>query len=136
MKLYTLMIKKNTKKRNSAFYILFIVFIFSISIILPNYIEMLNVNGILPINNIPKLEVNTKNSIKFEYFDYYKNITIDHTKVQGSYVNFPLLILLYDPDLPNHTQNSGNDVVFYSNSQWLDHEIDSMIKIIIQLMLN
>jgi len=63
------MIRKNTKKRNSAFYILFIVFIFSISIILPNYIEMLNVNGILPINNIPKLEVNTKNSIKFEYFD-------------------------------------------------------------------
>jgi len=118
------MVRKNTKKRSSAFYMFFFVTVFSISIILPNTIEIININGILPTNEFPTLGVNTVNSINFEYFDYYKNITIDHTKVQGTHVNFPLLISLFDSDLHNHTQNSGNDIVFYSNSEWLDHEIE------------
>ena len=36
-----------------------------------------------------------------DYFNYYKTITIDHTKVNGSgsHTNFPVLISIVDSDL-------------------------------------
>ncbi|MFX1490448.1 MAG: DUF2341 domain-containing protein, partial [Promethearchaeota archaeon] len=44
-----------------------------------------------------------------EYFNFFKTITIDHTKVDGtgSHVNFPLLISLLDEDLRYDVQDDG-----------------------------
>jgi len=56
---------------------------------------------------------------------YRKNITIDYTKVISDVNNFPVLIDLYDPDLQNEAQASGNDMLFTDSSGYiLDHEIE------------
>ncbi|MFW9784540.1 MAG: DUF2341 domain-containing protein, partial [Candidatus Heimdallarchaeota archaeon] len=59
-------------------------------------------------------------------FNYYKEITIDHTKVSGSadLIDFPLLISIFDSDLHDHAQSDGDDIAFYSGTEWLDHEIE------------
>ncbi|MFX0167246.1 MAG: DUF2341 domain-containing protein, partial [Candidatus Hodarchaeota archaeon] len=59
-------------------------------------------------------------------FTYYKEITIDHTKVSGSVdlINFPILISILDSELHDNTQLNGNDIAFYNGSNWLDHEIE------------
>jgi hypothetical protein len=58
-------------------------------------------------------------------FNFRKNITIDATKVTADLTNFPVLIDLYDSDLPNDAQASGNDIFFTnSSSHILDHEIE------------
>ena len=57
-------------------------------------------------------------------FAYYKEITIDHTKVSNDLTNFPILISIFDSDLQNHTQEDGDDIAFYNGSEWLDHEIE------------
>jgi len=61
-----------------------------------------------------------------EYFNYYKEITIDHTKVSGSndLLNFPVLISIVDPDLHDYAQPDGDDIAFSWKNQWLDHEIE------------
>ncbi|MHA2197470.1 MAG: DUF2341 domain-containing protein [Promethearchaeota archaeon] len=61
-----------------------------------------------------------------DYFNYYKTITIDHTKVNGSsyLYNFPLLISILDRDLHDDVQPNGNDIAFAKGSIWLDHEIE------------
>jgi hypothetical protein len=61
------------------------------------------------------------------YFNYYKQITINHEMVSGSgsYTNFPLLISILDEDLHNHVnQSNGNDIAFANDTDWLDHEIE------------
>ncbi|MFX0036258.1 MAG: DUF2341 domain-containing protein [Candidatus Hermodarchaeota archaeon] len=60
-------------------------------------------------------------------FDFYKEITIDHTKVAGSsdLLNFPVLISIMDSDLQDHTQPDGDDIAFYADGKWLDHEIEA-----------
>ncbi|MEJ2276842.1 MAG: DUF2341 domain-containing protein, partial [Candidatus Lokiarchaeota archaeon] len=67
-----------------------------------------------------------KTQLKPEYFKYYKEITIDHTKVSGSsdLLNFPMLISIYDSDLQNYVQPDGDDIAFYNGSEWLDYEIE------------
>ncbi|MFX1455874.1 MAG: DUF2341 domain-containing protein [Promethearchaeota archaeon] len=59
-------------------------------------------------------------------FKYYKVITIDHTKVNGtgSHLNFPLLISLLDSDLKYDVQNDGDDITFSMDGKWLDHQIE------------
>ncbi|MFX0207518.1 MAG: DUF2341 domain-containing protein, partial [Candidatus Hodarchaeota archaeon] len=61
-----------------------------------------------------------------EYFNYYKEIVIDHTKIPGlgNYANFPVLINLTDSDLRNDVQSNGNDIAFSKSNEWLDHEIE------------
>ncbi len=64
-------------------------------------------------------------------FGYKKTITINKAQVQGSLVNFPVLISLTDPELKS-TSNSGKvasalgyDLVFTASSnQKLSHEIE------------
>ncbi|MFX0185201.1 MAG: DUF2341 domain-containing protein, partial [Candidatus Hodarchaeota archaeon] len=58
-------------------------------------------------------------------FSFRKNITIDATKVSDDLIDFPVLIDLYDSDLQQDAQASGNDIMF-SNAigHILDHEIE------------
>ncbi|MFX0181867.1 MAG: DUF2341 domain-containing protein, partial [Candidatus Hodarchaeota archaeon] len=56
---------------------------------------------------------------------YRKNITIDNTKVSSDLANFPVYIDLYDSDLQQKAQASGNDILFTNASgHLLDHEIE------------
>ncbi|MFX0209630.1 MAG: DUF2341 domain-containing protein, partial [Candidatus Hodarchaeota archaeon] len=71
-----------------------------------------------PVSGIPPYE---------NYFNYYKEITIDYAMVSGSHelINFPLLISFLDSDLKDHVnQSNGNDIAFTYNGAWLDHEIE------------
>ncbi|KKN45819.1 hypothetical protein LCGC14_0679240 [marine sediment metagenome] len=66
------------------------------------------------------------NPIGANYFSFYKNITIDHTKVagSGSHTDFPFLLSLIDSDLHDDVQPDGNDIAFAMGGLWLDHEIE------------
>ncbi|MFX1457228.1 MAG: DUF2341 domain-containing protein [Promethearchaeota archaeon] len=59
-------------------------------------------------------------------FQYFKEITIDHTKVSGSnnLINFPILISSYDSDLHDKVQADGDDIAFNNGTSWLFHEIE------------
>ncbi|MHA1914758.1 MAG: DUF2341 domain-containing protein [Promethearchaeota archaeon] len=59
-------------------------------------------------------------------FEFYKLITIDHTKVSGTenLIDFPVLISLFDSDLHDNTQSDGDDITFSNGFQWLDHEVE------------
>ncbi|MFX1594311.1 MAG: hypothetical protein ACFFCL_16595, partial [Promethearchaeota archaeon] len=61
-----------------------------------------------------------------DYFSYYKVITIDHTKVNGSgyHHNFPVLISIIDSDLDDKAQTDGDDIAFANVTVWLDYEIE------------
>jgi hypothetical protein len=57
---------------------------------------------------------------------YRKNITIDASKVSADLNNFPLLINLFDTDLQNDAQASGNDIMFTdATGAILNHEVES-----------
>lgn len=59
-------------------------------------------------------------------YDYYKIITIDHTRVNGSVdlTNFPVLLSIIDSDLDDKAQHDGDDIAFANYDGWLDHEIE------------
>ncbi len=57
-------------------------------------------------------------------FSYYKVITIDHNKVNGTHANFPVLISIIDSDLDDKAQFDGDDIAFANSTAWLDHEIE------------
>ena len=60
-------------------------------------------------------------------WNYRKEITIDHTKVTGSFTNFPVLISLSgDSNLASFAQANGDDIVFTNQDGTvvLAHEID------------
>ena len=61
-----------------------------------------------------------------EDFEYFKTITIDHTKISGSkpLINFPVLISIFDKDLRDDVQPDGDDILFRIGTEWLDHEIE------------
>ncbi|MHA2185076.1 MAG: DUF2341 domain-containing protein, partial [Promethearchaeota archaeon] len=58
------------------------------------------------------------------YFQYYKEITINHLQVSNDLTNFPLLISTYDSDLRTEVQADGDDIAFSNDTDWLDHEIE------------
>ena len=67
-------------------------------------------------------------------YAYKKKITIDHTKVAGDEVNFPVLVSVEDADLADtanggHIESSyGYDIVFYDDTDTLlAHEIDRYV---------
>ncbi|MHC4690703.1 MAG: DUF2341 domain-containing protein [Planctomycetota bacterium] len=58
-------------------------------------------------------------------WQFRKNITVDSTKVIADLTNFPVYIDLYDTDLPQDAQASGNDIMFTDNTgSILEHEIE------------
>jgi hypothetical protein len=60
---------------------------------------------------------------------FRKMITIDHTKINDTLENFPLLIDVTDQDLAHKTQSSGNDIVFTDmDGVKLNHEIEQYNK--------
>jgi len=69
---------------------------------------------------------------EFNPFDYgwlyRKQITIDHTKVVGDLVNFPVLLSIIDSDLQDTAQDDGDDILFMPTggvAHKLNHEIES-----------
>jgi len=56
---------------------------------------------------------------------YRKEIRIDHTKIDATLSNFPVLISTMDTDLQSKAQTNGDDIVFadYYETK-LDHEIE------------
>ncbi|MFX1485078.1 MAG: LamG-like jellyroll fold domain-containing protein, partial [Promethearchaeota archaeon] len=57
-------------------------------------------------------------------FNYKKEISIDHTKVDADLVDFPLLIDIYDSDLRTKTQSDGDDIIFTIGDTMLPHELE------------
>ena len=52
-------------------------------------------------------------------------IVINHTKIDCTLTNFPVLISIIDTDLKDDAQDNGNDVVFTDGSgNQLNHEIE------------
>ncbi|MFW9828356.1 MAG: DUF2341 domain-containing protein [Candidatus Thorarchaeota archaeon] len=77
-----------------------------------------------------EIKVEDDNPEDDRYFRYYKIIKIDNKMVFGSgnFVNFPVLISLFDSDLRFDVQSDGDDIAFSLGSIWLDHEIESFDK--------
>jgi hypothetical protein len=58
---------------------------------------------------------------------YRKQITIDHTKVSDTLVNFPVIVSTTDTDLKTKTQSDGDDILFMDTTgaaTQLSHEIE------------
>jgi hypothetical protein len=66
-----------------------------------------------------------ENTGGFGIMSYRKNITINHNYVGGDLNDFPVLVDVYDMDLHNDVQSSGNDIAFTDSSgRKLDHQIE------------
>jgi len=72
-----------------------------------------------------------EHEMTFDPFDkgwqYRKEITIDHTKINGDLENFPILISTIDSDLRDKAQDDGDDILFMDGtgiSNRLYHEIE------------
>ena len=61
-----------------------------------------------------------------DIWHYRKPIEIDHTKVDATLTDFPVLISIADTDLKNKAQDDGDDILFVNadNTIKLDHEIE------------
>ena len=59
-------------------------------------------------------------------WQYRKQITIDHTKVQEDLTDFPVLISITDNDLKTKAQEDGDDILFtdFDGTTKLSHEIE------------
>ena len=74
----------------------------------------------------PNIYISSNNPPNQKDFKFYKEITIDHTRIIGtsSHVNFPMLISIFDSDLHDNVQPDGDDIAFTNGITWLDHEIE------------
>jgi len=77
-------------------------------------------------DNLQNLHLSSNNPPDVNYFSFYKNITIDHTKVagSGSLNDFPFLLSILDSDLQDDAKLNGDDIAFSIGNVWLDHEIE------------
>lgn len=63
--------------------------------------------------------------LKARHFTYRKNITLDSTKINSNLQDFPFLLELYDSDIHDKVQSSGNDILFADETgKKLAHEIE------------
>ncbi|NHJ46866.1 MAG: DUF2341 domain-containing protein, partial [Asgard group archaeon] len=117
------------KRRIKVLLTLIFVLIFPIILSSPLFSNLFTHNIIEIEDDITDDKINrplTSAPINAHYFQYYKDITIDHTKVSGTsgHTNFPFLYSIYDEDLFSDVQSNGNDIAFSLNNIWLDHEIE------------
>jgi len=62
-------------------------------------------------------------------WSYRKVITLNHSQVPSSQINFPVVIRIVDTDLKDKAQPNGNDIVFTnSTGVKLDHEIEKYVQ--------
>ncbi|MFX1455670.1 MAG: DUF2341 domain-containing protein [Promethearchaeota archaeon] len=119
--------KRNIKKRR-YFLCILLIFIFNLfSIILLSGGSIREDGyGNLNADLDSQLNISSNNPPSKNEFNYYKEIIIDHSKVSGStpLFDFPFLISIYDSDLHDSVQSSGNDIAFSDGITWLDHEIE------------
>ena len=120
------------KKKNKHFLLIFFILFFNLISLMfspSNFINSIEEfkNFDNSIDDITSFIQSSSNSPpNREYFEFYKVITIDHTKVSGSgsHANFPVLISILDSDLYDNVQPDGDDIAFSNNTAWLDHEIE------------
>ena len=98
-----------------------IVLLFAGLIIIPS---------ISSVNNTFRINNSSAGTVTFNPFEegwkYRKKITIDHDKVAGNLVNFPVLVSTIDYDLRDKTQSDGDDILFMDDkdeANQLFHEI-------------
>ncbi|MFX1426981.1 MAG: LamG-like jellyroll fold domain-containing protein [Promethearchaeota archaeon] len=121
---------KDRLKHRTEFLLILLWFTFSSTII--SQLLFQDFNGLNHHNNQQDFEnddeaiPNLPNPSGIVPFNYYKIITIDHTKVNGlvDLRNFPLLLSIIDSDLDDKAQSDGDDIAFASDEGWLDHEIE------------
>ena len=58
------------------------------------------------------------------FFNYQKDITIDHNQVAATLTNFQVFIDITDSDLKTKSLANGNDIAFTLNGVPLDHDIE------------
>jgi len=58
------------------------------------------------------------------FFNYKKDITIDHLDVVSDLTDFPVLISIIDSDLKDGVLSGGNDIAFTIDGVRLEHEIE------------
>jgi hypothetical protein len=58
------------------------------------------------------------------FFDYQKDITVDHNDVAADLTDFPVLIDITDTDLRDHVMSKGNDIMFMIGDTPVAHEIE------------
>jgi flagellin-like protein len=89
-------------------------------------------NYTLGVTTVTNYLVNaTPNPPWYCNFSYRKKITIDHTKVLGSFTYLPVLIDYDDSDLTgSKVQNDGDDIVFTTASGWtrMPYQIENFTK--------
>ncbi|MFW9897456.1 MAG: DUF2341 domain-containing protein, partial [Candidatus Thorarchaeota archaeon] len=122
------MIGKRNIKKKIYFLCTLLILIFNLfsSILLSGSVIREDRNENLKADLGSQLNFSSNNPPSKNDFDYYKEIIIDHSKVSGStpLTDFPFLISIYDSDLHDNVQLSGNDIAFSDGITWLDHEIE------------
>ncbi len=58
------------------------------------------------------------------FFDFERDITIDHNDVVSDLLNFPVLIDMTDAHLRDNVQSNGNDIAFTIDGTSVAHEIE------------
>ncbi|MFW9806070.1 MAG: hypothetical protein ACFFFK_05015, partial [Candidatus Thorarchaeota archaeon] len=58
------------------------------------------------------------------FFNYQKDISIDHTQVVSDLSNFPVLIDITDSNLSSNVLSNGNDIMFTIDGNPVSHEIE------------
>ncbi len=119
--------KKKSKIKIKFLFILLITLIIPTIISTPFFLNTTTQDDIeQDIMDESLLSVSSSSLPDAEYFSYYKVITIDHTKVNGTgnHTNYPALIYIIDSDLDDKAQFDGEDIAFANNTNWLDHELE------------
>lgn len=116
--------KKNTYMglRRKKTIVLWISLLFILCSITP----VINSQSLKNKSNPGLLPVDSGSSWWDTNWEYRKEITINHSKVDANFINFPILISFNsDVDLANNAQNDGDDIAFTDeSSNQLSHEIE------------
>jgi PKD repeat protein len=113
---------KNIRVELKKTVVLWIIFIFIFCSITP----VITSQNVKNIDNPCLLPLDSGSSWWNTNWEYRKEITINHSKVDANLIYFPVLISLdSDVDLANNAQNDGDDIVFIDkSSNKLNHEIE------------